>query len=181
MLRRLAFPLALLGALCVAAGAYAGSGDRNNDRIPDRWEKRHHLSLEVKQTRRDQDGDGLDNLAEWRSHTNPRDRDSDDDGIRDEAEHAGRIVSFSGGVLTIRLFDGGRLSAKVTAATEVKCENEDGVKASRHGDDDEPGDDHGGDRDRTCAPGALKAGAVVEEAELKVTATGRIWDEIELR
>jgi len=33
----------------------------NHDHIPDRWEKRHHLSLHVNQARHDQDRDRLDN------------------------------------------------------------------------------------------------------------------------
>ena len=46
--------------------------DRNHDRIPDRWERHHHLSLKVKQTRRDQDRDGLNNLASGASRSDPR-------------------------------------------------------------------------------------------------------------
>jgi hypothetical protein len=198
VLKRLLFPFALLSALFLATSAYAGSRDRNHDRLPDRWEKQHHLSLKVKQTHRDQDHDGLANLAEWRAHTDPRDRDSDGDGIGDESENAGTISSFADGVLAITLFDGGVLTGKVTGATEVKCENEHAARVSGHGDDDpgdhhgdddhgddhgddDHGDDHRGGRDRSCPADALKAGAAVEEADLKVTSAGRIWDEIELR
>ena len=56
--------------------------DHNHDRIPDRWEKRHDLSLKVKQHRRDQDSDGLKNRGEWRAKLDPRDDDTDDDGSR---------------------------------------------------------------------------------------------------
>ncbi len=110
MLRRtfaLAASLAVGALLLLAGSAAAHGGDRNRDRIPDRWEKQHHLSLKVKQTRRDQDHDGLNNLGEWRSHTDPRDDDSDDDGIKDDDENAGTVDSFANGVLTIKLAKGG--------------------------------------------------------------------------
>lgn len=79
---------AALGLLLVAlvGTAEAKRKDRNHDRIPDRWEKRHHLSLKVKQTHRDQDHDGLVNIGEFRSRTDPRDADSDNDGIEDADE-----------------------------------------------------------------------------------------------
>ena len=58
--------LAVFAVLAVLAlPAMAAAKDRNHDRIPDRWEKRHHLSLTVKQTGRDQDSDQLRNRAEF--------------------------------------------------------------------------------------------------------------------
>jgi hypothetical protein len=36
-------------------------------------------------------------------------------------------------------------------------------------------------RPETRAEDALKVGAAVEEAELKISSAGRVWDEIELR
>ena len=82
--------LAALGALALLAlPSVAAAKDRNHDRIPDRWEKRHHLSLKVKQTTRDQDRDHLRNRAEFLSGNDPRDRDSDDDGVMDDDENAG--------------------------------------------------------------------------------------------
>ena len=62
--------------------------DRNHDRIPDRWECRHNLSLKVKQTRRDPDRDGLNNLGEFQAGDDPHRADSDNDGVRDGNEHA---------------------------------------------------------------------------------------------
>ena len=43
----LAVMLAVAASLTLAGGAFAK--DRNHDRIPDKWEKRHHLSLHHKQ------------------------------------------------------------------------------------------------------------------------------------
>lgn len=84
-------PILAAAALGVLMLAFAGSAtarerDSNDDRIPDRWEQRHGLSLTVKQTRRDQDHDGLQNRSEFRSHTDPLDADSDGDGVEDAGE-----------------------------------------------------------------------------------------------
>jgi len=201
--RRLTLMLALIGTLLFAASASAHGRDANRDRIPDRWEKHHGLSLKVKQTRRDQDKDGFHNRAEWRAKTDPRDADSDDDGIDDADENAGTVTAFADGELTITLFDGGTLTGKVTDDTEIECDD-DGARASHEGDDDEGDDDEGdddhGDRDDDhgddegdrhhgdrehgddeCTPDALAVGAIVEEAELKISSDGRVWREIELR
>jgi hypothetical protein len=165
----LAAALMLVPAAAQASGSdnRASAADRNADRIPDRWERRHHLSLKVKQTRRDQDRDGLNNLGEFRSKTNPRDRDSDDDGIRDGAEkrfgfsprdddsdddgrddgdeNAGRVASFENGVLTIQLAAGGTISGRVVdGVTEIECRGTATAQASHdEGDDDGPSDNSG--------------------------------------
>jgi hypothetical protein len=201
--KRLILVLALIGSLLFAASASAKGRDANGDRIPDSWEKRHGLSLKVKQTRRDQDRDGFKNRAEWRADTDPRDPDSDDDGVEDADENAGTVTAFENGELTITLFDGGTLTGKVTEDTEIECED-DVASASQ---DDDPGDDEGddpgargdsgdrgeddGDRgdcrhgddgdDDECGTEALTVGRAVEEAELKISSAGRIWKEIELR
>ena len=107
---------AALGALALLAlpGA-AAAKDGNHDRIPDRWEKHHHLSTAVNQARRDQDRDHLRNRAEFLAGDNPRDRDSDDDGVMDGKENAGTITSFDAatGKLTIGLFSGDSVSGLV--------------------------------------------------------------------
>jgi hypothetical protein len=79
----IAFAVAALFAVLVLPGLAAAARDGNGDRIPDRWERKHHLSLKVDQRKRDQDRDGLKNLAEFKHKTDPRDADSDDDGIED--------------------------------------------------------------------------------------------------
>jgi hypothetical protein len=205
----------LTACLAVTATALGGPRDRDRDRLPDGWEKRHHISTHSRSAKKDPDRDGLSNLGEFRASTDPRDRDSDDDGLRDGAEHIGTVRSFEDGVLTIALAGGGTVSGAITDATELKCENHAVVARASHDDDEDrdnsgpgsansgPGkaddddapagptgptgpsddgaDDHGGDRDRTCPDGALAPGARVEEAELKLTAGGPWFDEIELR
>jgi hypothetical protein len=201
----LAASLAIGALLLLAGSASAHGGDRNRDRIPDRWEKQHHLSLKVKQTSRDQDRDGLNNLGEWRSRTDPRDADSDNDGIGDDDENAGTVDSFTNGVLTIKLAKGGTLTGRVSEDTEIECDDGANATAAGGGDDGEQGDDDGhdqhgsgghdendddgqhddgdhGDGDHeSCGTEALTAGRAVEEAELKASNGEAVYEKVELR
>jgi hypothetical protein len=199
----LAASLAVAASLLLAGVASAHSGDRNRDRIPDRWEKQHHLSLKVKQTRRDQDRDGLNNLGEFRARTDPRDSDSDDDGIGDEQENAGTVASFTNGVLTITLANGGTLSGTVSPDTEIECDDDatataadddddgqhgesgdhggSGGSGGEDGDDGDENDDHGDRGDGgNCGPEALTAGRAVKEAELKAANGTAMFEKVEL-
>jgi hypothetical protein len=182
--------LAVAAWLLLAGVASAHSGDRNRDRIPDRWEKQHHLSLQVKQTKRDQDHDGLNNLGEYRANTDPRNADTDGDGIGDEQENAGTIGTFSNGVLTITLAKGGTLTGLVGPDTEIECHGATTTaKASDDGPgDDGPGDDEGDDDqgedggggNSSCGPEALTAGRTVSEAELKASNGQAVFEKLEL-
>jgi hypothetical protein len=148
-LKLVAAAIAALALLALPGGALAKSRDRNHDRIPDKWEKRHHLSTRVNVARKDPDHDGLSNLAEFRHGTDPRDADTDtdglddgaevelgddpknpdtdDDGVEDGNEVAGTVASFDGSTLVIRLAgdNGGTVTGTVTSATEVECDNEE--------------------------------------------------------
>lgn len=144
------FALALGALALLAMPGLAAAKDRNHDRIPDKWEKRHHLSLTVNQARLDQDRDHLRNRAEFLAGDNPRDHDSNDDGVMDGEENAGTIASFDAetGKLVINLFGGETVSGLVNEGTEVKCEDHSGASASSEGSgsgEAEPGDDHGGE------------------------------------
>ena len=80
------FSVAAAGALALLIAAFAGTAvakDRNHDQIPDKWEKRYHLSLKVDQANKDQDHDTVGNLDEFQDGTSPRDPDSDNDGVLD--------------------------------------------------------------------------------------------------
>ncbi len=178
--------LALL--LVLAPAASARSTDRNHDRIPDRWERAHHLSLKVNQAAKDQDADGLQNRAEYRAHTDPRDADTDDDGVEDGREDSGTVVSFVGGVLTIKLYRNDKpVAGTVDAATELKCEGTAAASPRDDGrdnqGDDEQGDDEQGDDDHAgaaCGTDKLTKDTVVREAELSTTPGGLHFDEIKL-
>src|SRR4249919_2067566 len=126
---RLIHRAAALAIAALAIAALPGTAvakDGNHDRIPDRWEKRHRLSLAVNQAGRDQDRDHLRNRAEFLAGDNPRDRDSDDDGVADGSENAGTIQSFDTetGRLTISLFGGDTIGGLVDERTRIKCEDE---------------------------------------------------------
>ena len=230
--------VAALGIMALMLPGIAAAKDRNHDHIPDRWEKKHGLSLHVNQAHRDQDRDKLVNRQEWKAGDDPRDSDSDNDGTPDGQEDAGTIASFDGTTLTITLFHGQTVSGLVTDATEIKCDNgddtgdEDGDghggdddsgpgnggdddsgpgdggdgdsgpgdggddKSAAHsrakdgGSDDDPGDDDQGDDDQgdgdqgddghTCSTADLVPGAVVQEADLKLSNGDAVFDEIEL-
>jgi hypothetical protein len=227
----------VLGALALVAllpgAASAKSGDRDRDGVPDRWERRHGMAVGKQDGARDRDHDGLSNLGEFRTHSDPRDpdtdndgtedgdedadrdgvdnaneldegtsptdRDSDDDGRQDGIEdadhdgldnaaedrtgndpddgdtdndgtedgdeHAGTIASFADGLLTVTLADGGSVTGRVTADTEISCQTEDehegavesenavAAKAARAGD--EPSDDQSDEPSGHDAPGAV--------------------------
>jgi hypothetical protein len=164
--------LAALGALALLAlPSVAAAKDRNHDRIPDRWEKRHHLSLEVKQTTRDQDRDHLRNRAEFLSGNDPRDRDSDDDGVMDDDENAGRIASFdpASGRLVIDLFGGDSVAGIVNGATRIDCEGEEdhhsGASASDDGEDSSGPSDNSGPGSDNSGPNDQAEGADDQQGE----------------
>jgi hypothetical protein len=187
----------------------AAAKDRNHDHLPDRWEKAHHLSLTVNQAHRDQDHDQMRNRAEFLAGDNPRDKDSNDDGVMDGEENAGTISSFDAatGKLVIDLFGGETIAGMVSEGTEIKCEGSSGASASsdggsggeaepgddRGGEGGEPGDDNGGmgeeepgddngddNNSGNCTTADLVPGAVVGEAELRVTNGQAGFEEIEL-
>ncbi|HEY4095449.1 MAG TPA: hypothetical protein VGM33_08070, partial [Baekduia sp.] len=90
------------------AGTNAGKRDSDGDGIAD--------------GREDSDHDGLKNLAEQQTGNDPGARDSDGDGTLDGSENAGRIVSYSGGALTLLLSSTGKtVTAPVTGGTDVEC------------------------------------------------------------
>jgi hypothetical protein len=140
---------ALVGVLAIALPGTASARDRNHDKIPDKWERHHNLSLHKNQARRDQDRDQLKNRKEFKARTDPRDADTDNDGTPDGEENAGTIASFDGTTLTINLFNGSSISGMVTDSTQIECEaagdnNDQGDDNDDQGDDDNSGDDNGG-------------------------------------
>jgi hypothetical protein len=197
--------LPLAAAALLALPGVAAAHDRNHDGLPDRWEKAHHLSLKFNQAKRDQDRDGLNNRGEFRARTDPRNADTDGDGVNDEQENAGRVTDFTNGVLTLTLADGSTLKGAVTADTEVKCEgaagadnhgedrahmardgggNGDGEHNSGGGDeadgDNNQGDDNGDQQQPSATPCTIAVGDFVREADVKATPSGPVFEEVQL-
>jgi hypothetical protein len=93
-LRRLRLVLVAVAALALlvmpataSAKRHHQNRDRNKNSIPDKWEKRFHLrGKDV--AKADPDKDGLNNLAEFRSNTNPLKADSNGNGVADASEDA---------------------------------------------------------------------------------------------
>lgn len=144
------FALALGALALLAMPGLAAAKDRNHDHIPDKWEKKHHLSLKVNQAHKNQDGDRLNNRAEFLAGDNPRNADTNGDGVEDGEDNAGTITSFDAetGKLTINLFGGESISGLVNEETEIKCDNNGGASASSDGgsgEETEAGDDNGGE------------------------------------
>jgi hypothetical protein len=89
---RIAF-VATAGLIVLLAGtapAFAHSGDRNHNKIPDKWEKKYHLSTTRNQAKQDPDRDGLNNYYEYLAGTNPKLKDTDRDHIWDGLEDKDR-------------------------------------------------------------------------------------------
>lgn len=193
---------AVLALFAISLPATASAKDRNQDKIPDRWERSHKLSLKRDQRKLDQDGDGLRNRGEWLAGTSPRDGDSDNDGVSDLKEKAGVISAYDEetGELTITLYAGGELTGSVTDETRVNCESEgsSGDDSSDESDDagnlrgdDESGDDstgepagpgaarHGG-CDGNCSVDDVADGVEVTEAVVRYTSSGKVFRELEI-
>jgi hypothetical protein len=85
MLRWLALPMVVLAYLAATVSAGAPR-DRDQDRLPDRWERKHRLSATTPSAKHDPDGDHLSNRREFRLRTYPRRADTDRDRLRDGAE-----------------------------------------------------------------------------------------------
>jgi len=190
-----------LALVAFAAPAMASAKDVNRDRIPDKWEKANKLSLKVDQRKKDQDTDGLRNRGEFLAGTNPRDADTDNDGVTDVEENAGAISAWdsSTGQLTVELYAGGTISGTVTDRTRVECEVADdgddtpppvdpapaSSQRDRHGDDDgDEGEhhhgDHHGDEGDLCSVDDLAVGVVVHEAAVEFDSTGATFRKIEI-
>lgn len=110
---------------------------------------------------------------------------------------AGAVDSFKNGVLTIRLNNNSLVSGMVTNETVLKCDMPENEVNDNDGDDTASGErvamedgggtsgeDGGGEinqgEEQTCTTANLTPGTVVQEAELKISSTGAVWDEVEL-
>lgn len=148
---------AVIALFAISLPGTASAKDQNKDRIPDRWERSHKLSLNKDQRKLDQDRDGLKNRGEWRAGTSPRDKDSDGDGVSDLKEKAGVISAFDAetGELTLTLYAGGELSGSVTDETRIRCQSGVGEEEGTEESAERRGgiEDEGGPRDENQEQG----------------------------
>ena len=91
---KICLALTLVFALLVPAAAQAR--DRDRDGMPDRWEKRHGTQAKKKSAGKDPDGDSVSNLGEFGAKTDPKRKDSDRDGVRDDDEDRDRDAVDNG-------------------------------------------------------------------------------------
>jgi hypothetical protein len=143
--------------LALPGAALAKSRDRDHDKMPDKWEKAHHLSTHKKNAKRDPDRDGLSNIREFHLRMNPRDADTDNDGVKDGNENGGTITAFDPqtGELTIQTASNHSVTGLVTDQTEIECENAgDAEHQDEHGDDNgDASAAHHGDEGDNSGPG----------------------------
>lgn len=112
------------------------------------------------------------------------------------------VQSFSGGVLTLSLPDGSTVSGTVTSNTEIECSSSrdggdmgddfafDGGPGpsgsggqgdqSNSGPGDQGGDNPGDQGEGMNCSSALAPGAIVSEARLDISSTGKTWEKVEL-
>jgi hypothetical protein len=85
---RLASAVAIAAVVLFAgtAPAMAKAADRNHNKIPDKWERKYHLSIKKSQAKKDTDKDGLTNINEYLAGTNPRKKDTNHNGVKDGLE-----------------------------------------------------------------------------------------------
>ena len=80
------FVVVLVLASAASPAVAAAARDRDHDRLPDRWERRHGLSVVKPSATKDPDRDRLSNRREFKLRTDPRRRDTDRDGLGDRIE-----------------------------------------------------------------------------------------------
>jgi hypothetical protein len=99
-------------------------------------------------------------------------------------------------VLTITLNDGSTVSGGVTNDTELECtapedtqttsEDGDSGGGDQSGDGDNSGSDDNqaqeneSDAESSCSTANLTPGAVIHEAELRITSAGSVWSKVDL-
>src|SRR5437764_11003020 len=112
----------------------------------------------------------MEDGAEVETANNPRDADTDNNGVEDGEENAGTISSFDSGtgMLVIDFGNGHTVSGLVTSATRIECRAREEQEAENENDENEANDaraaDHGGsdDGDRSgsdnSGPGTSNSG-----------------------
>ncbi|MEA2444436.1 MAG: hypothetical protein QOJ12_1728, partial [Thermoleophilales bacterium] len=141
----------------VLEGTDPADADTDNDRKKDGAE--------------DADRDALDNAGEDATGNDPTNPDSDGDGVKDGKETTGRVVSFDGTELKIRLASGRTVSGVVDEATDISCDDERGYEDQNDNSDDASLVDDSGDTSTDGSgddPGADPASSGDDSADASV-------------
>ncbi len=191
------------GIAMASAGAQARASanrlkDSDGDGMPNRWERAHHTSPHRRDAKADPDKDALKNLGEYRQrtlpykpdtdrdglydgaevkqfHSDPKDADSDDDGVEDGSEDTdddgvvdeGEDGDHQGFVGTIISFDAdtGRLLFESVLGWPVTAEitDETRILVSEDCQGDEGGDESGDAPVVRCDAALLQEGQDIVE------------------
>jgi len=191
-MRRLLLVAAGLAALTltVPALALASHGDRHHHR-PHHKLKAHHRKVHFRHfgghsttSTTGSGGEAGDNTGAGGPPITPPSM----------TQNAGKVASYTAGVLTLTLNDGSTASGMVTTHTRIKCESATPTPAMGQdngngpGGDDDIGDNRQGDDNgerahlnaAPCDTSALLPGAIVHEAELRIGPDGSQFESIEL-
>lgn len=117
-------------------------------------------------------------------------------------QSAGVVASFNNGVLAIRLNDGSTVSGMITDSTRLDCASTTGGSVDDNGGGDDnnsnqgsggvagnqgagggwSGGGHGDDESAnvSCTLAAITPGAVVGEAELRISSSGSVWESVQI-
>lgn len=128
--------------LASATPALAKAADRNHNKIPDKWERKYHLSTKKSTAKKDTDHDGLNNRNEYLAGTSPRKKDSNRNGVRDGLED--------------RDDDGLVNLAEVLAKTSIRNEDTDG-DGDLDSEEDPDGDGLNNAQEFACGTHPLRA------------------------
>jgi len=110
-------------------------------------------------------------------------------GPTSSAPGAGTVQSFDSatGRLTLALNDGSTVSGNVVSGeTELECEAPESMSTGMHEDGDggsgsgSGSGENGGGNEENCSTANLTPGAVVQEAELRVSSAGANWERVVL-
>ncbi len=143
-MKRLTMVFAILAATAFAVAPIAlarhSSNKISHARKLARWEHRYHFTLTKANALADADSDSVSNVSEFVDNTNPKNADTNHNGVPDGSEDhnhngvkdnhdaAATVSSFTAAtatapaVLVIKLTDGTIETGQVTADTEIKCE-----------------------------------------------------------